>query len=75
MITRVLITFGQRPTADYPLEVRIYRDTDKFTGDPQGHMVRSIQDGMLFGNGVCAGGEYGGAVNPEIDPRLKLKEV
>jgi hypothetical protein len=71
---RVVITFGARPTADYPLAVVV------FDGDQRGqdNMVRSVRDGRLFANGLCAGALHAQGdirmsdwpVNPEIDPRL-----
>lgn len=76
---RVLITFatppgrGFPPNPDYPLAVVVIT--------PEGvrhqeNLVRSVRDGRLFANGICAGSRYAAdsrqwPVNPELDERLK----
>lgn len=76
---RVLITFAQHPTPDYPLAVVVLDDTPG-ARVPRGqdHLVRSVRDGRLFANGMCSGGIWAHPerrpedwpVNPELDPRL-----
>ena len=78
---RVLITFAQRPTAEYPLAVVVLDDAPgALVPRSQDHQVRSVRDGRLFANGMCAGGTWSHEgrrvpgdwpVNPELDPRLK----
>lgn len=76
---QVLITFAETPKpgfkalADYPLAVVV------ITPDGvrhQDHLVRSVRDGRLFANGICAGSRYAKdsnqwPVNPTLDERLK----
>lgn len=73
MITKVLITFPERPLKDYPLSVRIYTDKDP-SGIPQDHYVKNMREARIFGNGACAmlhyTGRDDGPINPEIDSRL-----
>ncbi len=78
---RVLITFAEKPTPEYPLVVVVLDDTPgALIPRGQEHMVRSVRDGRLFANGMCAGGVWASdgrraphdwPVNPELDPRLK----
>ena len=67
----VLITLAEKPTADYPLAVVVVYDAGK---RGQEHLVRSVSDGRVFGNGLCVGARLGGAdnfpANPSVDPRL-----
>lgn len=78
---KVLITFAERPTKDYPLAVVIIDDTiGARVPRSQDYGVRSIREGRIFANGLCTGAMHAASnsndwpINPELDARLKFEE-
>lgn len=79
---KVLITFAEKPIKNYPLAVVVIDPDNKHWPDGRGqdYLVRSVRDGMILGNGICAGARiaipfnHDWPVNPELDERLKLPD-
>ena len=79
---QVLITVAERPSPGYLLAVVIVGPDGK---RGQECLVRSVREGRIYGNGVCAGARHatsvylpGGGpdhlmwpVNPTVDPILR----
>lgn len=70
---RVLITFAERPTADYPLAVVVLDDTPGCrVPRSQDYQVRSVRDGRIFANGMCSGASWALNSVADFDERRKL---